>query len=107
MNKKSLISVTTLQTFLNKITEIFAKKSDVDNALSGKADVSHGTHVDYATTAGKAPGTAAVGTSSKVAREDHVHPLQTTINGYTIQTLTQAEYDALSTVDPNTIYIIK
>jgi hypothetical protein len=29
----------------------------------------------------KAPGTAAVGSSVKYAREDHVHPLQTTISG--------------------------
>lgn len=45
------------------------------------APISHGTHVTYATVAGKAAGTAAVGTSSKVAREDHVHPLQTTVSG--------------------------
>lgn len=37
------------------------------------------THVTYATAAGKANGTAAVGTSSKVAREDHVHPLQDSV----------------------------
>ena len=53
----------------------------VNTALSGKADASHGTHVNYATIAGKAPGTAAVGTSSKVAREDHVHPVQTSFSG--------------------------
>lgn len=47
----------------------------------GAAASSHGTHVDYATTAPKANGTAAVGGSSKVAREDHVHPLQTTVSG--------------------------
>ena len=47
----------------------------------GAAASSHGTHVDYATTAPKANGTAAVGSSSKVAREDHVHPLQTTVSG--------------------------
>ena len=29
----------------------------------------------------KAPGTAAVGTSTKLAREDHVHPLQTSVSG--------------------------
>lgn len=53
----------------------------LQTALDGKAASSHGTHVTYATVAGKAPGTAAVGTSSKVAREDHVHPLQTTVSG--------------------------
>lgn len=47
----------------------------------GAAAASHGTHVTYATATPAANGTAAVGTSSKVAREDHVHPLQTTISG--------------------------
>ena len=53
-------------------------------ALSNKyAAKSHGTHVGdaYATVAPKANGTAAIGTSSRIAREDHVHPLQTTISG--------------------------
>ena len=45
------------------------------------APVSHGVHVEYATIAGKAPGSASVGVSNKVAREDHVHPLQTTVSG--------------------------
>ena len=67
-------------TVLNKIGEK-ANTADVNAALDGKAPLNHGTHVTYATVAGKAPGTAAVGTSSKVAREDHVHPLQTTISG--------------------------
>lgn len=47
----------------------------------GAAAASHGTHVDYATATPKAHGTAAVGTSTKVAREDHVHPLQTSVSG--------------------------
>ena len=49
--------------------------------IDDKANSSHGIHVEYATEAPKADGTAAVGTSSKVAREDHVHPLQTTVSG--------------------------
>ena len=47
----------------------------------GAAAESHGTHVTYETATPKAPGTASVGTSSKVSRGDHVHPLQTTISG--------------------------
>lgn len=47
----------------------------------GAAASSHGTHVTWATTAPKANGTAAVGTVARVAREDHVHPLQTTVSG--------------------------
>lgn len=53
-------------------------------ALSSKyAAKAHGTHVGdaYATATPKANGTAAVGTSSKIAREDHVHPLQTSVDG--------------------------
>ena len=47
----------------------------------GAAASSHGTHVDYASAAPLANGTAAVGSSNKVAREDHVHPIQTTVSG--------------------------
>ena len=53
--------------------------SSIQTQLNGKANTSHGTHVTYATIAPKANGTAAVGTSAKVAREDHVHPLQTSV----------------------------
>ena len=59
-----------------------ADTSYVNTELGKKANSSHGTHVTWATAAPKAPGTAAaIGTSSKVAREDHVHPVQTTISG--------------------------
>ena len=37
--------------------------------------------IAHATAAPKANGTAAVGTSTKAAREDHVHPLQTSVTG--------------------------
>jgi hypothetical protein len=53
----------------------------VTPANIGAATSSHGTHVTYATATPAANGTAAVGSSGKVAREDHVHPLQTTISG--------------------------
>lgn len=53
----------------------------IDTELAKKANSSHGTHVTYASIVPKANGTAAVGTSTKVAREDHVHPLQTTVSG--------------------------
>jgi len=61
--------------------EDYTLDSELTTALAGKANSSHGTHVTYATATPSANGTAAVGTSSKVAREDHVHPLQTTISG--------------------------
>ena len=44
-------------------------------------DIDTNTKYTAASETPKAPGTAAVGTSSKYAREDHVHPLQTTVSG--------------------------
>ena len=44
-------------------------------------DVDTNTTYTAATAAPKAPGTAAVGTSAKYAREDHVHPVQTSVSG--------------------------
>ena len=55
---------------------LYDSKNKPTPADIGAAAASHGTHVTYATATPKAHGTAAVGTSSKVAREDHVHPLQ-------------------------------
>ena len=56
-------------------------KTYVTPANIGAATVSHGTHVSYATATPLVAGTAAVGTSSKVAREDHVHPAQINVSG--------------------------
>ena len=47
----------------------------------GAAAASHGTHVTWSTTTPKANGTATVGSETKVARGDHVHPLQTSVSG--------------------------
>ena len=44
-------------------------------------DIDTNTKYTAASATPKAPGTAAVGTSAKYAREDHVHPLQTTVSG--------------------------
>ncbi len=44
-------------------------------------DVDSNTTYTPAAAAPKAAGTAAVGTSAKYAREDHVHPAQTTVSG--------------------------
>lgn len=55
--------------------------SDVTNlqtTLDGKAAKSHGTHVSWSTTTPKVNGTATVGSETKVARGDHVHPTDTT-----------------------------
>lgn len=49
--------------------------------LVGDLDTNTNTTYTPASAAPKASGTAAVGTSAKYAREDHVHPLQTTISG--------------------------
>ena len=58
-----------------------AKTINITPSGIGAANSSHGTHVTYSTTTPKANGTASVGSSSDVARADHIHPLQTTISG--------------------------
>lgn len=55
--------------------------SNIQTQLNGKAASSHGTHVTYGTTTPLVAGTGAVGTSSGLARIDHVHPAQTTVSG--------------------------
>lgn len=54
-----------------------AKIATMDTTIAGKAASSHGTHVTWSTTTPKMAGTAAVGTETKVARGDHVHPVDT------------------------------
>lgn len=51
---------------------------DLETAVEGKADASHGDHVIFdSTNKPKMDGTAAFGTSTKVARADHIHPTDT------------------------------
>lgn len=61
--------------------KIFVDRDYLAVELAKKANSSHGTHVTWSTTTPKANGTASVGSEAKVARGDHVHPLQTTISG--------------------------
>lgn len=64
----------------------------LQSALDGKAASSHGTHVTFdSTNKPKMDGTAAFGTSTKVARADHVHPTDTS-------RAAQTDLDALETV---------
>lgn len=70
--------ISTLQVGNNKVYHEGYKPTPND---IGAAAASHGTHVTYATATPKAPGTAAIGSVNRVAREDHVHPLQTTVSG--------------------------
>lgn len=58
-----------------------AEELALQTAIDGKADKSHGTHVEFTAITPSANGTASVGTSSKVARADHIHPLQTNVSG--------------------------
>ena len=51
--------------------------SGLQSALDSKAGTSHGTHVSYSTTAPVMDGTASVGSASTVARSDHKHPTDT------------------------------
>ena len=83
-----------------------AKTINITPANIGAAASSHGTHVTWATSAPKANGTAAVGTVARVAREDHVHPLQTTMNGYSLWSGTKAQYDAITSKSSSTFYFI-
>lgn len=59
-------------------THTIANISGLQSALDGKAATSHGTHVNFSTTAPVMDGTASVGTASTVARSDHKHPVDTT-----------------------------
>lgn len=68
-----------------------ADVTGLQSALDGKAASSHGTHVTWSTTAPKMDGTAAVGTETKVARGDHVHPTDTS-------RASQADLDALEAI---------
>ena len=69
-----------------------ADVSGLQSALDGKAAASHGTHVSFdSTNKPKMDGTAAFGTSTKVARADHVHPTDTS-------RASQADLDALEAV---------
>ena len=52
-----------------------AKTINITPAGIGAAAANHGTHVTFSTDAPKADGTAAAGTSTAVARADHVHPI--------------------------------
>ena len=58
-----------------------ANVDGLQSALDSKAPVDHGTHVTYYSAAPAANGTASAGTSTSVARGDHVHPLQTSVSG--------------------------
>lgn len=76
LNKLDGVTATTAE--LNYVDGV---TSNIQTQLNGKAASSHGTHVTWATSAPKANGSAAVGTVARVAREDHIHPLQTTVSG--------------------------
>ena len=73
-------------------THAIADVSGLQSALDGKAAASHGTHVSFdSTNKPKMDGTAAFGTSTKVARADHIHPTDTS-------RASQADLDALEAV---------
>lgn len=78
---KSLIDE--LNAVLDSHTHEIADVSGLQTALDNKAAASHGTHVTWSTTSPKMDGTAAVGTETKVARGDHVHPTDTSRAGKT------------------------
>lgn len=59
-------------------THEIAEVNGLQNALDGKADASHGTHVTYSDVAPEMNGEAYVGVATTVARSDHRHPTDTT-----------------------------
>lgn len=84
--------ITSLQSAIDKKTEIpttlpanGGNAATVNGHTVGKDVPSNAVFTDTkytaATAAPKANGTAAVGTSAKYAREDHVHPAQTSVSG--------------------------
>ena len=66
---KKVFTDESLNTFVEEV------KAYTDNAVSGKADSSHGTHVSYGTSATAVAPSASAGTASTVSRSDHVHSL--------------------------------
>lgn len=81
--------------FWQKIKNLFSQKSETVKTISRSGTTFTATRADGttftfdqqdntadpATATPLAPGSAAVGTSVKYAREDHVHPLQTSVTG--------------------------
>lgn len=112
MATKKYISFNNLTNFFNNLKNVFATKTEMDeksdkshshsisditnlqSALDKKANISHGTHVTYSTTAPTMDGSASVGTASTVARSDHRHPSdtsrasQTSLDSHTSNTTT-------------------
>ena len=78
--KKDTALHTTITTEINsavKVESDRAKEAEeqLQSNINGKADLSHGTHVVYGDTNPSELGTASPGSSSKVSRADHVHPI--------------------------------
>ena len=71
-------NITDLTATATELNYMDGVTSNVQTQLDGKADSSHGTHVTWSTTSPKANGTATVGSETKVARGDHIHPTDTT-----------------------------
>lgn len=72
---KTLID--TLSDELDTHGHAIADVSGLQAALDGKAASSHGTHVNYSSTAPVMDGTASAGSAETVARSDHKHPTDT------------------------------
>lgn len=70
---------------------------EITPANIGAAKASHGTHVTWTTTSPKMNGAASVGSETKVARGDHVHPVDTS-------RASKSEFDTLAS---NVMYFEK
>ena len=69
------------KTLANFKTEMFASPTLVTPNIGVATGTSFNSITGLSTVVGTTSGTAAVGTSTTVARADHVHPIQTTITG--------------------------
>lgn len=81
LNSSGTWSVTTREAYTKIATGTGLSKSYANGTLTIANTV---TTPEAATATPLVAGTAAVGTATKYAREDHVHPEQTTINGHTV-----------------------
>ena len=100
---KKYVSISTLQTFLDNLKNLFATKTD----LSNKADETH-THA-ISDVKGVAANSLLVGNSSGNMVEKTPAEVLELINGASVKTMTTAEYNALEATGAtrtNTLYML-
>ena len=107
-NKNELDSITgSVGTMAYQNASSYSSATQVNTALAGKSNTSH-THASSAITSmtsySKPSTTSAISTSDTLNQA--IGKLECALGGVTLKTITQADYDALTTKDSNTLYII-